>query len=43
VAAGQTFIQLSAAMFLGSLSPLRFRIGRIQLLFVVPYAAFVVI
>src|ERR1035441_4005702 len=42
VASGQTFIQLSAAMFLGSLSPLRFRVGRFQILFVVPYAAFLV-
>ncbi len=31
VASGQMFIQLSAAMFLGSLSPLRFRIGRMSL------------
>jgi signal transduction histidine kinase len=38
VAAGQTFVQLSAAMFLGSLSPLRFRIGRVQVPFVVAYA-----
>ena len=43
VASGQTFIQLSAAMFLGSLSPLRFRVGRFQVLFVVPYAAFFVL
>ena len=43
VASGQTFIQLSAAMFLGSLSPLRFRIGRFHVLFVVPYAAFLVL
>lgn len=43
VVAGQIFIQLSAAMFLGSLSPLRFRVGRFQVLFVVPYAAFLVI
>jgi len=43
VAAGQTFIQLSAAMFLCSLSPLRSRIGRFQVLFVVPYSAFLVI
>jgi signal transduction histidine kinase len=43
VASGQTFIQLSAAMFLGSLSPLRFQVGRIQLLFVVPYSAFLVL
>jgi len=42
VASGQMFIQLSAAMFLGSLSPLRFRVGRFQVLFVVPYAAFLV-
>jgi len=39
VASGESFIQLSAAMFLGSLSPLRFRIGRLQVLFVVAYAA----
>ena len=36
-AAGQTCIQLSCAMFLGSLSPLRFRLGRYQVLYVVPY------
>src|SRR6202453_258106 len=30
-------------MFLGSLSPLRFQVGRIQLLFVVPYSAFLVL
>src|SRR5579863_1189639 len=39
VASGESFIQLSAAMFLGSLSPLQFRIGRIQVLFVAAYAA----
>ena len=39
VASGETFIQLSAAMFLGSLSPLRFRVGGIQVLFAVAYAA----
>ena len=43
VVAGQIFIQLSAAMFLGSLSPLQFRVGRFQILFVVPYAVFLVI
>jgi two-component system NtrC family sensor kinase len=43
VVAGQIFIQLSAAMFLGSLSPLRFRVGRFQFLFVVPYAFFLVV
>ncbi len=36
-ATGQTCIQLSSAMFLGSLSPLRFRVGRFQVLFIVPY------
>ena len=36
-AAGQTCIQLSCGMFLGSLSPLRFRLGKFQVLFVVPY------
>ena len=39
VASGESFIQLSAAMFLGSLSPLRFRIGRLQVPFVIAYAA----
>jgi signal transduction histidine kinase len=43
VASGQIFVQLSAAMFLGSLSPLRFRVGRFQVLFVVPYAAVLVL
>ncbi len=43
VVAGQIFIQLSAAMFLGSLSRLRFRVGRFQILFVVPYAFFLVL
>lgn len=43
LATGQTFIQLSAATFLGSLSPLRFPVGRLHVLFVVPYAAFLVL
>jgi len=43
VASGQTFIQLSAAMFLGSLSPLQFRVGRFRIHFVVPYALSLVI
>jgi signal transduction histidine kinase len=43
VVAGQIFIQLSAAMFLGSLSPLRFSVGRFQILFVVLYAFFLVL
>jgi signal transduction histidine kinase len=36
-AAGQTLILLSSAMFLASLSPLRFRIGRFNVLYVIPY------
>jgi signal transduction histidine kinase len=35
--AGQTCMQICVAMFLGSLSPLHFRIGRFHVLFVVPY------
>ncbi len=42
-AAGQTSIQVSAAMFLGSLSPLRFQVGRFHVLFVVPYTVILVI
>jgi two-component system NtrC family sensor kinase len=37
VAAGQTSIQISSALFLGSLSPLRFRVGRINVLYVIPF------
>jgi signal transduction histidine kinase len=36
-AAGQTSILLSSALFLASLSPLRFRIGRFNVLYVIPY------
>ena len=36
-AAGQTSIQLSSALFLASLSPLGFRVGRFHVLYVVPY------
>jgi signal transduction histidine kinase len=36
-AAGQTSILLSSALFLASLSPLRFRIGRRNVLYVIPY------
>ena len=36
-AIGQTSMQISAAMFLGSLSPLYFRVKRFRILFVVPY------
>lgn len=35
--AGQTAIQISVAMFLGSLSPLHFRVGQFRVLFVIPY------
>jgi len=36
-AAGQTCILISSALFLASLSPLRFRIGRLNVLYVIPY------
>lgn len=36
-AAGQACSMLAAGLFLGSLSPLSFRIGRIRVLYVVPY------
>ncbi len=42
-AAGRTAIQISAAMFLGSLSPLRFRVGRLQVLYVIPYTFLLVL
>jgi signal transduction histidine kinase len=35
--ASQTAMQLSTALFLGSLSPLRFRAWRFQVLYVIPY------
>jgi signal transduction histidine kinase len=37
-AAGQTSIQISSALFLASLSPARFRIGRVRILYVIPFA-----
>ena len=40
---GQTSIQISATLFLASLSPLRFRLGRFQILYVIPYAVPLVI
>ncbi len=40
--AGQTSIQIGVAMFLGSLSPLHFRIGRFHVLFVIPYILLIV-
>ncbi len=36
-AAGQTSIQLSSALFLASLSPARFRMGRWNVLYVIPF------
>jgi signal transduction histidine kinase len=36
-AASQTSIQICSALFLGSLSPLRFRIGRLHILYVIPF------
>jgi signal transduction histidine kinase len=37
-AVGEMSIQISAAVFLASLSPLSFRVGRFKLLYVVPFA-----
>ena len=37
-AVGQTCIQIAAALFLASVSPLRFRLGRFSALYVLPYA-----
>jgi len=37
LAAGQTLIQIGSALFLASLSPLRFRVGRFEILYVIPY------
>jgi len=36
-ALGQTSIQISATLFIASLSPLRFRVGRFEILYVIPY------
>ena len=36
-AISQMSIQVSSALFLGSLSPLRFRVGRLNVLYVIPY------
>jgi signal transduction histidine kinase len=36
-AAGQTFILTGSALFLASLSPLHFRMGRFRVLYVIPY------
>jgi signal transduction histidine kinase len=41
--AGQTSALISAALFLASLSPLRFRIGRFNVLYVIPFAIPIVI
>ncbi|MGA9672505.1 MAG: HAMP domain-containing sensor histidine kinase [Terracidiphilus sp.] len=37
LAAGETSIQISSALFLASLSPLHFRLGRLNVLYVVPF------
>jgi signal transduction histidine kinase len=37
LAAGETSIQIGSALFLASLSPLRFRIGRLNILYVIPF------
>jgi len=42
-AAGQASLQISSALFLASLSPLRFRVGRYHVLYVVPYTIPIVI
>lgn len=42
-AIGQTAIQISGAMFLGSLSALQLRMGRFHVLFVVPYSLVLVV
>jgi signal transduction histidine kinase len=36
-AVGQTSVQIAAALFLASLSSLHFRVGRFQILYVIPY------
>jgi len=36
-AVGQTAVQISATLFLASLSPLRFSVGRFNVLYVIPY------
>ncbi len=43
ITAGRTAIQVSAAMFLGSLSPLRFNAGRFKIPYVVPYTGLLVL
>jgi signal transduction histidine kinase len=37
IAAGESSIQISTALFLASLSPLKFRLGRFQIFYVIPY------
>jgi len=43
VAGGLTCIQISSALFLASLSPARFRVGRWNVLYVIPYTIHVVV
>jgi signal transduction histidine kinase len=42
-AAGEASFQISSALFLGSLSPVTFRLGRLRVLFVIPYTVPLVI
>ncbi len=42
-AASEASFQVSSALFLGSLSPVTFRVGRVRVLFVIPYAVPLVI
>lgn len=42
-AAGQVALQIGSALFLASLSPLRFRVGRFEILYVIPYTIPVVV
>jgi signal transduction histidine kinase len=37
IAAGESSTQISTALFLASLSPLKFRLGRFQIFYVIPY------
>jgi signal transduction histidine kinase len=36
-AGGRTFVQVSSALFLASMSPLKFRLGRLRIFYVIPY------
>jgi len=43
VATGQGLLQISSALFLGSMSLLRFRVGRFRILYAIPYATLLVV